>query len=96
MAQARTDTRDGAKARRARTRELIELGGLVHKCGLPERVAAWEPDWRAVIFGALLDLVGQLGETAPADTAARTQIARWRERGRAVFRAENPSLDVER
>ena len=31
---ARFDTRDWAKARRERTRHLIELGGLVQKAGL--------------------------------------------------------------
>jgi len=35
---ARSDTRDWAKARRERTRHLIELGGLVQKAGLVELV----------------------------------------------------------
>ncbi|MBW4976562.1 conjugal transfer protein TraD, partial [Roseovarius mucosus] len=33
-ARARMDTRDQALARRQRTRQLIELGGLVVKSGL--------------------------------------------------------------
>ncbi len=35
-ARALTDTRDWAKARRERTRHLIELGGLVIKADLVE------------------------------------------------------------
>ena len=50
------DTRDWAKARRERTRYLIELRGLLTKSGLPELIAAIEPDDRAVILGALLEL----------------------------------------
>ena len=51
-ARARTDTRDWAKARRARTRQLIELGGLVQKAGLVELL----DDDRATLLGALLCL----------------------------------------
>ena len=39
-ARARTDTRTWMQDRRARTRRLIELGGLVQKSGLPARLAA--------------------------------------------------------
>jgi len=42
--------------RRERTRQLIELGGLVAKAGLIE---ATEDD-RAVIFGALVDIAARL------------------------------------
>src|SRR3954468_10419580 len=56
-ARARTDTRAWMQDRRARTRRLIELGGLVQKSGLPARLAAAEAeDERAVILGALLTL----------------------------------------
>ena len=53
---ARGDHRDWAAARRERTRQLIELGGLVHKAGLVELVA----DDRATLLGALLELAGRL------------------------------------
>ena len=42
--------RDWAKARRERTRHLIELGGLVQKAGLVELV----DDDRATLLGAFL------------------------------------------
>ncbi len=88
MVQARADTRDGAKTRRARTRHLIELGGLVQKSGLLEAVAAIEPDVRAVLLGALLDLADEL-RSNDSDPAFRTgRVIRWRERGRTAFRAE--------
>ena len=54
-ARARTDTRAWMQNHRARTRRLIELGGLVQKSGLPEHLAALAAeDERAVILGALL------------------------------------------
>ena len=80
------DTRDWAKARRERTRELIELGGLVQKSGLRKLIAAVEPDDRAAILGILLDIADSLREPAD-DPSRRTRIARWRERGRAALRA---------
>jgi len=86
-ARARMDNRDWVKARRARTRELIELGGLVQKSGVPELVAAVEPDTRAVILGALLDLADELRKRADS-AAAHKHITRWRDRGRAAFRAD--------
>jgi len=55
-ARARTDTRDWAKARRERTRHLIELGGLIIKADLVELL----DDDRATLLGALLDVAGQL------------------------------------
>lgn len=80
------DTRDWAKARRERTRELIELGGLVQKSGLPELIGAIEPDDRATILGALLDLADSLRD--PADDASRrARVTRWRDRGRSALRA---------
>ena len=48
--KARTDMRDWAKARRERTRHLIELGGLVQKAGLVELV----DDDRATLLGAFM------------------------------------------
>lgn len=68
--------------RRARTRRLIELGGLVDKSGVPAMLGDDDPD--AVLLGALLSLKAQL--TDDADTAS--QLALWRRRGQRAFRAE--------
>lgn len=78
-ARARADTRQWVQDRRARTRHLIELGGLVQKAGLIELV----DDDRATLLGAFLELAarlqGQEGEN-PADL-----LARWRRRGLHAF-----------
>ena len=69
-ARARTDTRYWAKARRERTRHLIELGGLVLKANLVELL----DDDRATILGALIDVAAQLrgaGDTDPAHLRTR-------------------------
>lgn len=71
--------------RRARTRRLIELGGLVAKSGLEEAVVSFEPDARAVILGALLDLADELREAPPISSPPK-QIAVWRDRGREALR----------
>ncbi len=81
------DTRDWVQARRARTRELIELGGLVQKSGFPELVATVEPDAPAVILGALLDLVEELRESATNGSSVASQVTKWRDRGRKALRA---------
>ena len=87
LARARHDTRDWVQERRARTRQLIELGGLVHKAGLVELL----DDDRATLLGALLDIAGRLQpqedkrqEVTPADFKAR-----WRRRGLRAFEADN-------
>ena len=49
-ARARTDTRAWVVNRRERTRQLIELGGLVAKAGLVDLTG----DDRTVIYGAML------------------------------------------
>lgn len=74
--------------RRARTRRLIELGGLVAKSGLEEVIAAAEPDTRAVILGALLHLADELQEPTRGALSPLTRVSAWRERGRAALRAE--------
>lgn len=65
--------------RRARTKHLIELGGLVVKSGLVELVN----DDRAVLYGALLELAfllqGENGEQT---------LAFWRRRGSRAFNSE--------
>ena len=81
-ARARADTRDWAKARRERTRHLIELGGLVTKAGLVELT----DDDRATLLGALMDVAGRLrgvGDDDPAHLRAR-----WRRAGLRAFDGE--------
>jgi len=86
LARARDDKREWVQDRRARTRHLIELGGLVQKAGLVELV----DDDRATLLGALLELAGRLREQEdehqgekPADL-----LARWRRRGLRAFDAD--------
>lgn len=69
--------------RRARTRRLIELGGLVAKSQLDQLIALREPDPAATLLGALLELADELER--PGTAAVRA--ARWRDRGRRVLRA---------
>ena len=59
-ARARTDTRDWTKARRERTRHLIELGSFVLKANLVELL----DDDGATLLGALLD-VDRRGSLTP-------------------------------
>jgi len=81
-ARALTDTRDWAKARRERTRHLIELGGLVLKADLVELL----DDDRATLLGALLDVASQL-RGASGDDPAHLR-ARWRRAGLRAFEAD--------
>ena len=75
--------RDGVAERHARTRHLIELGGLVVVAQLADRLE----DDRAVLLGAflmvadLLDGVGSLG----AGIGSEDLVGRWRERGRQAL-----------
>lgn len=62
--------------RRKRTRELIELGGLVQKSGLQDRVQ----DDRATMLGAFLTLVDELD----GDGASEALVL-WRRRGKRAF-----------
>jgi hypothetical protein len=68
--------------RRERTRQLIELGGLVAKAGLIELT----DDDRAVIFGILVEA----GATLRSDGCERA-LALWRRRGKRAFEDEPPS-----
>lgn len=62
--------------RRERTRQLIELGGLIAKAGL---IDATDDD-RVVIFGALVEIASRL------NTEDREQILQlWRRRGKRAF-----------
>ncbi len=86
LARARDDTRDWVQERRARTRQLIELGGLVQKAGLVELL----DDDRATLLGALLDIAGRLQEQMDEhqeETPANLK-ARWRRRGLRAFDAD--------
>jgi hypothetical protein len=74
--------------RRARTRLLIEYGGLVVKAGLAELLE----DDRATMLGAFLSLRDQLAghgddrSAEPVDPATVKQ--RWRRRGLRTFDAD--------
>ena len=81
---ARSDTRAWIVKRRERTRELIELGGLVAKAGLVELT----DDDRAVIFGILVEAAAALrGEDR--DKA----LLRWWRRGTRAFQALAPERE---
>jgi Conjugal transfer protein TraD len=64
--------------RRARTRHLIELGGLVVKAGLVELTS----DDRAVLLGAFLEIA----DTIAGENGEQT-IALWRRRGSRAFKS---------
>lgn len=66
-------------ARRARTKQLIELGGLVAKAGLVELA----DDDRALLYGAFLDLAQQL-----RDDGHKAIGQRWKRRGARAFADE--------
>lgn len=76
--RARHDTRAWQVKRRERTRQLIELGGLVAKADLVELTG----DDRAVLLGLLVEAAATLrGETR------EQQLMKWRRRGRRAFSA---------
>ena len=89
LAQARHDTRDWVQERRARTRQLIELGGLVQKAGLVELTG----DDRATLLGAMLELADRLQpqgderQEGQVETPASLK-AQWRRRGLRAFEAD--------
>lgn len=66
--------------RRERTRQLIELGGLIAKAGLIELT---DGD-RSVIFGLLVAAAATLRSEARVDA-----IVIWRRRGKRAFKSEN-------
>ncbi len=85
LARARADTRQWVQDRRARTRHLIELGGLVQKAGLVELVE----DDRATMLGGFLALADQLQEQENGRQGkASDLLARWRRRGLRAFDAD--------
>lgn len=86
LAQLRHDTAE----RRARTRLLIELGGLVVKAGLHEQV----DDDRATLLGGLLLLDDLLRGVDAAGPSPADLWARWRRRGLRVFDASAAAAAV--
>ena len=76
MGQARHDKREWQMKRRERTRQLIELGGLVVKAGLVELT----DDDRAVILGLLVETAARL-RTEDREQA----LTLWRRRGKRAF-----------
>ncbi len=80
----RQDDRQWVQDRRARTRQLIELGGLVQKAGLVELLE----DDRATMLGALLEIADQLHPCGQAEEDPVSLKARWRRRGLRIFDAD--------
>jgi hypothetical protein len=77
--KARNDMRDWAVKRRARTRHLIELGGLIVKAGLVELTN----DDRATLYGAFVAVADKLrGEDR------ENALAIWKRKGSQAFEAE--------
>ncbi len=71
--------RDWQVKRRERTRQLIELGGLVAKAGLVDLT----DDDRAMLYGAFLWMAEKLRSDEGAHAAAL-----WRKRGARAFENE--------
>jgi hypothetical protein len=88
--RARTlaDTRTWAVERRARTRHLIELGGLVQKAGL----VALTDDDRATMLGAFLDIADRLRGHGRHDEDPAHLLTLWRRRGLRAFDADKPGV----
>jgi hypothetical protein len=66
--------------RRERTRQLIELGGLIAKAELIELTS----DDRAVVFGALLAIAAKL-----RSEDREQALLLWRRRGARAFAADD-------
>jgi hypothetical protein len=84
--RARSGTRDWQVKRRERTRQLIELGGLVAKAGLVELT----DDDRAVLFGAMLHVAAAL-----RDERREQALTLWRRRGKRAFGSSNDATGSE-
>jgi hypothetical protein len=79
LMQARTGMRDWQVKRRERTRQLIELGGLVAKAELVDLAS----DDRAMLYGAFLWMADKLRTDDGAHAAAL-----WQRRGKRAFEAD--------
>jgi hypothetical protein len=66
--------------RRERTRQLIELGGLIAKAGLIELT----DDDRAVLYGVMLEVAIKLR----SETRDRVLVL-WRRRGKRAFEEDD-------
>ena len=92
--RARDDKRQWVQNRRARTRHLIELGGLVHKAGLVELV----DDDRATLLGAFLELAAWLGGQEEGDErqgiSQADLMTRWRRKGLRAFDADKDTAEA--
>jgi hypothetical protein len=88
-AKARDDTRDWVQERRARTRQLIELGGLVQKAELVELLE----DDRATLLGALLEFATQLQQEGYEGKEATSLKARWKRKGMRAFKADKAASE---
>ena len=86
MVQARAHQQERQADRRARTRRLIELGGLVQKAGLVELTG----NDRTVLFGGLL-LVSELLQSDRRDAA----MAVLQRKGRRGFGGDKESANDE-
>jgi hypothetical protein len=80
--------RDWVVKRRARTRHLIGLGGLIVKAALIELTG----DDRALLYGALL----AVADTLRGENRERAR-SRWRQRGSEAFKSEKtaPALTTQ-
>ncbi|MEN5145889.1 conjugal transfer protein TraD [Brevundimonas diminuta] len=85
--QRRAEHQERQDARRARTRHLIELGGLVQKAGLVELTG----DDRNAILGGLITIAALLHNDRRTEV-----VAVLAHRGRRAFRRdkESPSGDA--
>ena len=88
--RARDDKRVWVQDRRARTRHLIELGGLIQKAGLVELV----DDDRATMLGALLGIADQLrhGDDGASPADLKTS---WRRRGLRAFDSDKETIGTD-
>ena len=85
LRRARHDHRAWVVKRRERTRQLIELGGLIAKSGLVDLV----DDDRAVLFGILVEAAATL------HGANRDQhLLLWRRRGKRAFADDGPPVEL--
>mgnify|MGYP000202127550 FL=1 len=77
--KARTDMREWAVQRRERTRQLIELGGLVVKAGLVDLT----DDDRAALYGAFLTVAAKL-----RSEDREQALVLWKRKGKRAFESE--------
>lgn len=76
--------REWVVKRRERTRQLIELGGLVVKAGLVNLT----DDDRATLYGAFLTVAAKLQDDERANA-----LALWQRKGKRAFESEAESRE---